>query len=601
MDIRARVKQHDAITFVRAETIQKDISGNCGWATRHHLKVLTKRLLKQGITLLQLSYEDREAVRNDSDLTFDDSDMLSLNTLYFRLDNNNSCGVIKYYTTDKLETKREAYASNLFYLLMQEFGLKTATLRYSESSDAAKETSVAAGVSGNANGVELANVSGGGEHKVQDTRSMTVASVREFESTSCEWFFRCYGRRAFWCDKHYGKVCDVDDAVASILEHDKEYSFKSYTYNGQLKQFLRSRLSGSKHITYEIKSDSSHVEKHRVFAKTAASFPGFGFSTNVDVTKTNSNSNSVTRVISAEFYSVCEMEMLTLANILERDTRLVDTDSLASLKNEFYRLNDVYADEVRNEISQIEEAGPCDSLGDTEKRSTCIQKLEKKLAQQQKRCQRVEARVDDRAEDGEVVRMREETARMESKVEKQKLLYQCIMKQRSLAEEHKQYLVPHLGTYDNKYQRWSCCPATTRQSSCTRVKPMDAGGFDRRARAPFDAGLAQTYDTDSSLVPLRLPTMSSAAASVVSAVMSEVAGSVDSASRAASASPEASTPGVLSSAAPPSPLRKAPVGEATKPSSTQPPGPPPPSLKTKRDALRDEKMKVMRRKGKSGK
>ena len=164
-----------------------------------------------------------------------------------------------------------------------------------------------------------------------------------------------------------------------------------------------------------------------------------------------------------------------LANILERDTRLVDSDSLSTLKNEFYRLNDVYADEVRSEITRIESEVVPGVPEEVEKATGCVEKLKKKLEQQRKRCQRVEAKVDDRAEDTEVVRMREQTSRMESKVEKQKLLYQCIMKQRELAEEHKKYLVPHLGSYDNKYRRWSCCEATTVVSSCTRVKPMMDG------------------------------------------------------------------------------------------------------------------------------
>ena len=489
MDKCALIKKYDVVTFLSEEYVKSKFKGLCKSIQINKYKNLKSKFFRKGIELILISEEDKIKIREDSNLMFNDSDSVKFNELYFRLDNKSET-LYKYYTVDEIESKTEEFKQNLFFYIMSHFGLSQAKLEYFNNEINLEQLKTDISNNLTINGVNLVDIGAGFEVDNEDSTENNVANTRNFENIGFPSFFECFTGRSYWCDKYYGKLECINDKVLNILDKNEEYTYKCYKYDSKLKSILESRLNGSSTILYEIKVSSKHRKSFKYFSSIGVSIPGFGYRGGVNTQYTNEDSKIKHRILTVNFYPIKEMEIKTLANILEKNNCNNDTESIDELKETFNTLDSEYNNSLLENINKlnsidIEEVNNSNNniKLNRDKIDKYIMKIRDKGNKQKKIKNKVFKKVEDKKKDKEYESNKQKLNELKKKSEKQKEEYKFIMEARKYQKEYIKNLVPHLSNWDIKYKKWNCCGKRIFVSSCTKIEPIH---FDKNNDEKYD-------------------------------------------------------------------------------------------------------------------
>jgi len=354
MNIIDEIKEHNMITFLNKEYIDNIIKTNiCKCIINKHLINLKNKLLEKNIYLFIISLEDEINIRNDYNLRFNNSDFYNNNELYFKLDDSNE-NIYRYYTIDKINSHTEEFKQELFYHVITNFGLKTAKLQYVYTDNHNKQINIKNETK--VNGGDKFSINGtGGYNSLESSNSNSkIINTRDLENIGSSYFFRCYKSRSFWCDKYYGELKNINSIIKEILDEIEDYSYKSYVYDSQLKDFVISRSNGMNNLVYDISEDKKYKKTYNFFCNIGIEFSKFGFNNNLNIESINEESFIKHKVISAEFYSINELEIKTLTTVLEQNDQIVDDTSLNFLKKKFKELNNKYCRSLNCQLKQLQ-------------------------------------------------------------------------------------------------------------------------------------------------------------------------------------------------------------------------------------------------------
>lgn len=440
MNVIDRIKNCNFVTFLNETFIENRYNGRCGSCYRKKLNRLRNKLLERNIYLLLMSPEDELSIRSDPNLKFNDSNIYNNNKLYFRLENF-SDKVFKFYTIDRIYSKIEDYKQELFYNVITNFGLKSATLEYLNEKINIKDLKILASGSVTVNDIKYVDTKTGLEIKHNNTKSRKIINKREYERMSSPNLFKCLDTRSFWCQEIYGELRNYRDIVKDIMINSRNFTIESYDNSTQLDDFLNSRINGSNIIIYEVSEHNNFQETFKFYSNIGSQFSGFGFNTDLSISHDISNINNKNLVITAEFYTIEELEIKTLTNVLEyyNKNKNFKKEVLKILKDKYKDLNKIYCERLNLKIRQLNK---------------------KKI------------------EDEDNIELSLDIIKLKNNLDEQKKNYKRIMKEREIEREHFKSLVPHIGNWntgrsENRAPYWTCCGSTQfGNSSCTRVKPM---------------------------------------------------------------------------------------------------------------------------------
>ena len=440
MNVLDRIKNCNFVTFLNQTFIESKNNGIFGKINKKKLERLRNKLLERNIYLLLMSPEDELSIRSDPNLKFNDSNIYNNNKLYFRLENF-SDKVFKFYTIDRIYSKIEDYKQELFYNVITNFGLKSATLEYLNENINIDDFKLSASSSATVNDIKYIDSKTGLEVKHNKKNSRKIINKREYERMSTPNLFKCLDTRSYWCQEIYGKLKNYRDIVKEIMMNNRNFTIESYDNSTQLDDFLNSRINGSNIIIYEVSEHNNYQETFKFYSKIGSQFSGFGFNTDISLSHDITNRNNKHLIITAEFYTIEELEVKTLTNVLEyyNNSKNFKKDVLKMLKDKYKELNEIYCERLRLEIKKLNK---------------------------------------EKLEDEDNIELSLDIIKLKNNLDEQKKNYKKIMKEREIEEEHFRSLVPHIGDWntgrsENRAPYWSCCGSTQfSNSSCTRVKPM---------------------------------------------------------------------------------------------------------------------------------
>ena len=464
-EIVCEIKKYRVITFLDFELINKSFQGPMGCLNRSKFINLQNKFENDSIKLFVIKDEEEASIKTDEDIRFNDSDFFDYNKIYFLLDDKNET-IRKYYTIENIDDKTVNFNQELFYHVISNFGLKTATLEYHKEDIDINKINLELKQSVSAGGISI-DLENGFNNEDEETENKDIINIRNFENNGTDHFFKCFENRSYWCQKKFGDLEKIKDIVKDILDKIEDHSYKSYDYDIQLKNFLISRINGSSKILYEIKENKTNRKIFKIFNNIGTNFPIFGFSIENNVEVLNEQNKVKHKIISAEFYSVLELEINTLSKILDFNK---NCENLQLLKDEFNKLNTDYIEEINTKKENLQTK--LESCSDKEKKIINIKlnKLNNFEEIQKDKCNKInniaESKIEQKDKDNTLNNLKK-------KAENQQQTYDKIMEARKHESSYYNKLVIHLGFWESKLGNYTCCGNTDFISSCTRIKPME--------------------------------------------------------------------------------------------------------------------------------